>query len=151
MHAHQRHLRSKRKGAEATMNDIRKNNASIRTTAVKSDLLEPDFAERVICSTLEDLQVGHMDILIINAAFMGSGGTKAERDNLTLAIVEVFLLNESLVLQQLRLFGYRAIFAGLPAFNLNPSRKEAREPQLTPAISTVLFLTFGSVVKVDQI
>ncbi|KAK4499044.1 hypothetical protein PRZ48_009556 [Zasmidium cellare] len=72
---------SKPEGAQATIDEIHKVNASIKTTAIKADLLDSDFSQKVIKSTLEGLQVDRIDILIINAAVMGSGETKADFDN----------------------------------------------------------------------
>lgn len=71
---------SKKEGAEATMNDIRKINSSINSTAIKADLLDSDFSEKVLKTTLSDLQVDHIDILVLNAAYMGYGETKADFD-----------------------------------------------------------------------
>lgn len=71
---------SRPEGAEATMSDIHKINASIKTTAIKADLTEQDFADKVVKTTLKDLQVDHIDILIVNAAVLGTGVSKADFD-----------------------------------------------------------------------
>lgn len=73
---------SKPEGAEATLNDIRKINSSIKTTTIKADLLDPHFTDKVVNTTLRDLQVNRIDILILSAAFMVVGNTKTEFDKM---------------------------------------------------------------------
>ena len=61
---------SNKSKADAVLEAAKKHNPSLKTVAIKADLLDPNFGPSVISQTLSGLDVSKIDIVISNAALV---------------------------------------------------------------------------------